>query len=179
MSLRSFSLKPFPSTVHSSGIQIKGSIERRSNILTICYELFGLLEGVVIPAPADKPCRRNGLWEETCFEFFIAEKNSDRYWEFNLSPAGHWNVYRFTSYRQGMQEEPAIASLQFRTEHPSDLFRLSMELDLYKIVSADEMLEAAVNAVVKSKIGSLSYWALTHSGTKADFHRRDGFIIAL
>ena len=63
--------------------------------------------------PADMPARRDRLWEETCFEFFLAVKNSPRYWEFNLSPAGHWNVYRFADYRQGMQEEPAFASLPF------------------------------------------------------------------
>ncbi|MBI5664577.1 MAG: hypothetical protein HZC49_05775 [Nitrospirae bacterium] len=78
-----------------------------------------------------------------------------------------------------MQEEPAITSLPFRTEHQSDSFRLSMEVDLNEVVPADQVLEAALSAVVKSINGKLSYWALVHPGAKADFHRRDGFSIEL
>ena len=179
MNNRSFSLKPFPSAYLLPHQKITGNIRRCSKTLTISYVFLGPLREVMIPAPADIPARKNALWEETCFEFFLGLKNSEQYWEFNLSPAGHWNVYRFKSYRQGMQEEAAFTLLPFSVERQPDALRLSLELDLGKIILTDQKLKVAISAVIKSLNGELTYWALTHKGPEADFHRRDSFILEL
>jgi tetratricopeptide (TPR) repeat protein len=97
----------------------------------------------------------------------------------NLSPSGDWNVYRFTSYRQGMREEPAFMTLPFRIKSESYALRLSLELGLDEIILADQALEVAVSAVIKSIDGAMSYWALNHPAPQPDFHRRDSFIIRL
>ena len=133
----------------------------------------------MIPAPADLPARRPGLWEETCFEFFLGVKDAPRYWEFNLSPAGHWNVYRFAGYRQGMAEETALTSLPVNVRRRSDSLRLDLELDVEKIVAADQPLMVGIAAVIKLAAGGLTYWALIHPGPQADFHRRDSFLVEL
>ncbi len=125
------------------------------------------------------PTRRSRLWEETCFEFFLGVMNSDQYWEFNLSPAGHWNVYRFTSYREGMKEELAFASLPFSIQNQPDALRLALELELGRIVPADQPVKVAISAVIRSIDGKMLYWALIHPGPKPDFHRRDSFIVEL
>jgi hypothetical protein len=179
MNEKPFSLQPFPSINPLPSLKITGNIARRSNTLAIRYALVGPLAELVIPAPANLPARRNGLWEETCFEFFLGVKDSDGYWEFNLSPAGDWNVYRFASYRQGMQEETAFTSLPFSVDNQSDSLRLALELDLEKIVQPDQTVELAVSAVLKLKNGEVTYWALTHSRPQADFHCRDSFILDL
>ncbi len=179
MNRRSFSLKPIPSAGFLPHLKITGNIGRHPRTLTIIYALLGHLREVVIPAPADMPARKNALWEETCFEFFLGVRNSDQYWEFNLSPAGHWNVYRFKSYRQGMQEEPAFTSLPFSAERQPDALRLSLKLDLDKIILTDQALKVAISAVIKPVNGKITYWALTHPGPKADFHRRESFILEL
>lgn len=172
MNNQSFSLQPFSST-NVPDLKIVGNIARRSNTLAIRYQLLGIAD-LVIP-PTDIPTRKNELWAETCFEFFVGIKNSPRYWEFNLSPAGHWNVYRFEDYRQGMQAEKAFTSLPFSVQNQSDLL---LEFDLNKIVQGGA-IEVAISAVIKSRNGEVSYWALTHCGTQADFHCRDSFIIEL
>ena len=179
MNSQSFSLKPFPSAGLLPYLKITGSIGRRSGTLTISYALLGPLREVVIPAPADMPARKNALWEQTCFEFFLGVTNSDQYWEFNLSPGGHWNVYRFKSYRQGMQEEPAFASLPFRAERQPDALRLSLKLDLAKIILTDQALKVAISAVIKPVNGKITCWALTHPSPQPDFHRKDSFILEL
>ena len=179
MSIRRYSLNLFPSAVPFQNVQITGSIERSSHIITVSYALLGTLSELVLPAPAEMPVRRNSLWEETCFELFLGIRNSSRYWEFNISPAGHWNVYRFEAYRQGMQEEPAITALPLSIERKPDSFQLWLKIGLEYIVPADQALEAAVSVVVKPVTGPMTYWALVHPGPKADFHRRDGFIIGL
>jgi hypothetical protein len=179
MNSHSFSLKPFQSSGTLPFLEISGNIGRHSNTLTISYTLHGLLSEVIIPAPADVPARKNALWEETCFEFFLGTKNSDRYWEFNLSPAEHWNVYCFKSYRQGMQEELAFESLPVSVQRKPDVLQLSLNLDLGKINLIDKTLEVAISAVINHVNGKITYWALAHPGPQADFHLKDSFIIEL
>jgi len=133
MNDHSFSLQPFSPASPLLHLQITGNIGRRANTLAIHYALFGHLPELVIPASADIPARKNHLWEKTCFELFLAVKNSPQYWEFNLSPAGHWNVYRFGAYRQGMQEEMGFTALPFSVQKQSDSLLLALEVELDEI----------------------------------------------
>ncbi|MHC5731039.1 MAG: DOMON-like domain-containing protein, partial [Nostoc sp.] len=112
-------------------------------------------------------------------EFFIGSKDSLRYWEFNLSPAGHWNVYRFDGYREGMQEETAFTILPFSVQNQADGLALALDVDLGKIVSENQAIEVGITTVIKDKDGEVTYWALTHRGAEADFHLRDSFIVEL
>ena len=177
MKSQGFFLRPFPSACPLPSVKITGTVGRRGSVLYLGYDLLGLTEALAIPAPAAVPARRDGLWKETCFELFLGLEKSDRYWEFNFSPAGHWNVFGFETYRQGMQEEQAFASLPFSVQSHPDGLNLSVELDLEKIILRDHALKAGISAVVRSAGGDCTYWALTHPGTQPDFHRKDGFII--
>jgi hypothetical protein len=179
MNDRRFRLQPFPATGPMHDLKIMGEIVRRSSMLTVCYALIGPMSGLAVPAPAEAPDRRSRLWEETCLELFLAVEDFPTYWEFNLSPAGHWNVYRFTDYRQGMREETAFAALPFSIENRADSLLLAMDLDLDRIVREDQHLEVAISAVIKHLGGEMTRWALTHPGPQPDFHLRDSFIIEL
>ena len=174
-----FSLQPSLTDGPVDRFQITGNIGRRSSVLSVRYTLIGRLQGLSIPDQAYLPARRDRLWEETCFELFLAVKGSRPYWEFNLSPAGHWNVYRFEDYRRGMQKESAFAALPFSVGKHSDALSLALDLDLDRIVQAEQAVEIALSAVIQHRDGDVSYWALTHRGREADFHWRDGFIVQL
>ena len=169
MNGRSFSLQPFSPIGPPLTIKITGHIIRRPRQLAIRYDLHGPLASLMIPAPAAVPARRHGLWQETCFEFFLGVKDSPRYWEFNLSPAGPWNVYRFAGYRRGMAEETAFTSLPFSVRRRSNLLQITLELEVERIVAADQPLEVGIAAVIKLAGGGLTYWALLHPGPEADF----------
>lgn len=179
MNEQTFSLQPFPSSDASPNVKIAGNIARYENQFTIQYALLGDLKEIAFSPVSDTPERKQELWQETCFEFFLGIQNSDSYWEFNLSPSGDWNVYRFDAYRQGMQEEATFTALPFSTQYLSDGLALVVNIDLDKIVPADRTLELAIAAVIKQQNGTMSHWALAHQGTEADFHRRDSFIISL
>ena len=174
-----FSLKPFPGEEFLPDIRITGTIGRRADTLSVGFVLRGDLSGVSIPAPAPPPERKDRLWEGTCLEFFLGMEDSGRYWEFNLSPAGHWNVYRFTSYREEMREETAITSLPFHVAVEPDALRLSLELALGKIIPAGKAIEVAVCAVIRTLSGKTCHWAVAHPGPRPDFHRRDGFFMKI
>lgn len=179
MNEQNFSLHPFNLTNSLSDLKITGSIARNVNKLTIYYALLGDFTKVEIPTPAELLKRKYELWEETCFEFFVGIKNSPDYWEFNLSPAGHWNVFHLENYRQGLQEEMIVTSLPFSVEQKSDVLLVDLEVDLDRFISAEQSLEVGITTVIKSKEGNLSYWALTHCGEEADFHRRESFVVEL
>ena len=172
-----FSLIPF-SVKTAPAVTITGAIARENNRLKITYYLAGTSQ-LIIPATAPRPTRQPDLWEHTCFEFFLRLKNSTKYWEFNLSPAGHWNVFRFSNYRQGMTEEIAFASLPFQVLRQADLLQLDLEVNLDKIIFPEQQLEVSITTVVENCDRQLSYWALTHCGTEADFHHQDSFILDL
>jgi hypothetical protein len=179
MNEQTFSLQPFSDNEPLSNLKIAGNIARNENLLIISYALLGDIKEVEIPPLSDTAGRSHELWQETCFEFFLGVKDSPGYWEFNLTSTGDWNIYHFDNYRQGMQEETAFTTLPFSVQHSPDCLAIALDIDLDKIVPADQILEIAITAVIKQKNGEVTYWALTHQGAEADFHRRDSFIIEL
>jgi hypothetical protein len=174
-----FYLKPFPGEGNPAGVTIGGTIARRADGLTLRCEVRGDLSKVSIPVPAGVPRRKDRLWEETCIELFLGAADSGEYWELNLSPSGHWNVYRFTRYREGMREETAIPSLPFDVRRDPGVLLLTAEFGIGKIVPADKDLAASVAAVIGTTDGGKSHWALVHPSSRPDFHRKDGFALIL
>jgi hypothetical protein len=176
---RRFLLNPFPGEAYPAGLAIGGSVARRADTLSIRFEVRGNLSKVSIPAAAEEPRRRDRLWEGTCLELFLGTADSESYWEFNLSPAGHWNVYRFTRYREGMREEPAITSLPIDVRRDPEALFLTAEIGVGRIVPAGKDFTATVAAVIGSIDGGRSHWAPVHPASRPDFHRREGFALTI
>jgi len=176
---RRFLLTPFPGEGNPAGLTIGGSIGRRADTLSVRCEVRGGLSKVSIPVAAEAPRRVDRLWEETCLELFLGTADSGEDWEFNLSPSGDWNVYRLTGYREGMREEPAIASLPFDVRRDPEALLLTAEIGIGEIVPAGKDLAATVAVVIKTSDGGKSHWAPVHPAPRPDFHRRDGFALTL
>lgn len=180
MSAHSFALQPFLAMDRAiPGMEIAGTIERNDLTLAIHYVLTGRLLELIISEPSDPPVRKSRLWEHTCFELFVAPGHATQYWEFNCSTSGHWNVYRFLDYRQGMQEERALSLLPFQVQRGANELTLILKTSLDGIAKPEQSLDIGVSAVLRHRSGALSYWALTHTGLQPDFHRRDGFLLKL
>lgn len=176
---KNFNLVEFGAGDSPSDLKVSGTIKRSSHILCLDYRLYDPKAAVLIPPQSKHPLRKHDLWEETCFEFFLRIKDCEPYWEFNLSPSGHWNIYHFDTYRQGMKEEMAFANLPFKFNDRADSLSLQVTIDLQAIVRPEQILEIAVSTVVEFKDGNIAYWALVHPGTQADFHDRDSFKLDL
>jgi hypothetical protein len=174
-----FALRPFPADSNVPQIEINGRVNRKDNILSIEYQLFGDLNSISISPPANPPSRQFHLWEATCFEFFIGIPGDRNYWEFNLSPSGDWAIFALDDYRQGLRDETAFTSLPFKVDRYPNYITLNLEFDLSELVLLEQDLEISVTAVIKSSQDELSHWAITHSGKEADFHLRDSFAIKI
>ena len=180
---REFALHPFGGNASDLGLQLVGRLARQGDHLRVCYQLSGDLDTVVLPPPAvEGPRRCDGLWEHTCFELFLAAEGAQPYWEVNLAPSGHWNLYRLEGYRQGLAPEPDREALPFTVSHGAGGLELALELLLPQelaLACRQHPLRLGVTAVIEQPGGALSYWALAHGGLEADFHRREDFLLRL
>ena len=176
-----FDLRPFPDSNAPTDIRITPRVARESNLLTVRYSLKDSASLVAIPLMVDLPQRKNNLWQEMCFECFVAPKqgSANQYWEFNIAPSRHWNVYHFDAYRQGMKEESAFSALPFSVKREQESLTLEVEIDLEKIGLGNLAIQAGITAVVKLKNGEVSYWALAHRGKQPDFHLRESFVVEI
>jgi hypothetical protein len=172
---RWFQLQPFEAGSPWDQLSLEARLVLEGQRLSIHYRLTGDLALVRIPGPENSPERRDGLWHSSCLEFFVAVDGEEPYWEFNLSPTGHWNVYRLDGYRLGLRPEPAFAALPFTVAQTADALELQATWDLSVLVEPQQPLEMAITAVVELRSGAIGYWALAHPGPEPDFHRRDGF----
>lgn len=145
--------------------------------LSISYRLRGDLDQLTLPPP-ETPRPQDGLWQHTCCEAFVAAVDAPGYQEFNFSPSGCWAAYRFADYRWRAASwlpggEPLIAFRRERTQLQLDA-RLPAEL-----LPAGETLRLGLSAVLETRAGAKSYWALHHAGPQPDFHLPASFTLAL
>lgn len=104
-----------------------------------------------------------------------------------MSPSGAWNIYHMDAYRRiGFREEVAIQSLPFEFQlvdikYPADFYTylLDVSLDLTPLLPAEQKIQVGITAIIQSKDGNETYWALAHPGPQADFHLRESFIISI
>ena len=176
---QTFTLIPFPG-VDIPAISLTGILSLDHHVLNLHYALTGDLESVLLPSDSLSARRKDELWKGTCFEFFLAIKNEPGYWEFNMSPSGDWNVYRMDAYRRmGFREETAISQLPILFKKEWNNFLLEASVELTSIIPPEEELQMGITAIIQTKDGNETYWALTHPAHHADFHLRDSFILPL
>lgn len=178
-----FELQPFGQNATELGLRLAGWLKREGAELRLRYQLSGTLDSVVVPPPAtDTPERRDGLWEHTCFELFLAAEGAQPYWEVNLAPNGDWNLYRLEDYRQGLQPVPDREAMPFTVNKGAEGLHLTITLALPEELGQAckaRPLRLGMSAVIEQQGGVVSYWALAHGGAEADFHRREDFRLRL
>lgn len=167
-----FVLTPFPGEPAPAGVRIDGEAAREGDELALTWRLHDPAGVVVVPPPA-APERRYGLWEATCFEFFVRDAEGPGYREFNLAPEGRWNAYRLDGYRDGLRNDPAFAALPFRVTRHEGGLEVAVHVDL-----GPGPWRMAIAAVVKTAAGG-SFWALAHPDGAADFHAPEAFALTL
>lgn len=153
-----------PSPVRSIAV---AAVRSEHGDLLLHYRVVGRC---LVPPPG-LPHRADGLWRHSCFEAFVRGGGCG-YREFNFSPSRAWAAYRFDGYRRGMRR--LIAS------PPGIMARRDESgLNLYVRLGRDALPKGewhlGLTAVIESKDGTLSYWALRHPAGAADFHRADCF----
>jgi hypothetical protein len=132
------------------------------------------VDALAVPAFAGKG-RGEGLWQATCGELFLKDREGAGYREFNFSPSERWAAYRFDGYREGMRDED-ITPPEVGSEAGQYLFVMTALLDASVLAGSDR---AGLSAVIEEKDGTKSYWAIAHPAEKPDFHDPACFALPL
>ena len=192
-------LQPFAARAELEPFRLSAGASWQANNLSLQFRLQGPLHQLRIPQAAAEPARRDGLWQSTCFEAFVGLPGQASYWEINLCPSGHWNLYALSGYRQNLRPEPALEALPFRLQlEPQGEGQALLLLNLHLQVRAagstlnwqqapgmepeqptgttQPELELSATAVLDHHRCGCSYWAWRHCAADADFHRRESFL---
>ncbi len=164
-------------TGKSASVQaIDASVQRLSAVaLQLSYRVQGDMHALRVPV-AHTAARRDGLWQHTCAELFMAAPDREAYFEFNFAPSTEWAAYEFSAYRQqGVRmvefESPTIVCRQWPQE-------LLLQVDMtVPALAQSERWQLGLSMVIEDAQGQVSYWALAHADERPDFHRRDSFVL--
>lgn len=140
--------------------------------LSVQFALKGDITGICLPAKA-APNRSDGLWKHTCFEAFVRAGPGAVYQELNFSPSTAWAAYQFSGYRDGMADLP-IAPPQVEIQVDERRFQLSA---IVRGLADTDIWSVGLSAVIETRDGALSYWAIAHPPGKPDFHHSDCFAL--
>jgi hypothetical protein len=152
--------------------------------------LFGVSAGRLrLPPRSAKPAARDLLWQRTCGELFLGVRGEPAYLEFNFSPSGDWAAYAFESPRAGGRtHEWRGPAPDVRVLPGDDASRLVVTLPQSALQALARAVPAAggaapwdvgLAAVVETRPGLISHWALIHPRREPDFHDREGFVAQL
>ena len=122
--------------------------------------------------------RRDGLWQHTCCEAFIATDNQTGYLEFNFSPSGDWACYAFNDYRQPAPLPLLATPPRINCQATDDGFCLQAAVDRDSLPIARPW-HLGLSCVLEECSGHKTYWALQHDTPQPDFHRRACFTLSL
>ena len=169
-----FELSPFKTPLPYT---IKGEIHPQETNLLIKYQVEGEISSIEIPPLNPTPKREEFLWKKTCFEIFLAQKNTTRYFEYNFSPSGSWECYQFFDYRSTPQREhlPHVPAISQKMEN--NCFTLSVLTPLPEYFKFQSIV--GVSVVIKNHQNDPHFWAIEHPREVPDFHDRRSFLIEL
>lgn len=149
--------------------------------LDVSFVVTGRMDDIVFPVQSVSPTRQDNLWKHTCFEVFLSPAGQNAYWEFNLSPSGDWACYRFSAFRKDMSIEYRVSNIVIEKKQFSDSKKWSAGIPLKMIpgLCGAEHMDCGLTAVIETNDGHKNHWALSHHGSKPDFHLRESFNLCI
>jgi hypothetical protein len=171
-------LRCHPASPRTAVSAIEVSASRTADgALALSYRLHGDPGAISIPGPV-LPAAADGLWQHTCLEAFVAATDDAGYREFNFSPAGLWANYRFTACRERDLDFVPPAAPRIAFQRYADGFKLEATLGP-ELLPASRTLNIGLTAVIETRDGGRSYWALAHCAAQPDFHLRPSFMLTI
>ncbi len=172
-----FNLIPF----HENDLEIKLTAEIKviDDLITFDFNLRGNIGPIYLLRNNGKFNRVIGLWSQTCFEFFIFDKATGEYFEFNFGSDSSWNCFFFNSYRSELTEYEEISLENISITNEENLFGLSCQFPLKALGHNFEdlsNLKVSPTCVIKAQENKTYYYSNKHPDTKPNFHHPESFV---
>lgn len=176
MSLRA-QLQAHGDTPCSAVERIEVLLVRDAQGLQCSYALTGDLEALRIASPGPGVFA-DGLWKHTCFEAFLKPVDMTGYVELNFAPSRCWAAYAFRDTREPTDWRPtALPAIDVcrtgRTLH----LTAQVPPPMLGVAADASVVLVGLSAVVETRDGDLSYWALRHVAGRPDFHHPHAFAL--
>lgn len=169
-------LQPHPATAALAVRELAAEVcVLADGSLRLTYRLSGDMQALRLPPPGHRR-RRHGLWRHTCFEAFVALDDT-AYLEWNFSPGGAWQLYRMRAYRAPDTPPRTVAPRMVSARAPAGY---ALRVHIPSPAGCDDArLRLGLSAVLRTRDGVLTYWALRHPAERPDFHHPDGFTLSI
>ena len=166
MVIKTYQLLPYAQS--STNITIEASLSLTSQQLELSFLLQGVGDHYLFERESQAK-RADELWRATCFEAFVKNLNSKEYWELNIAPNGSWNLYRFSDYREDMQEESRVLTPKVLFKQERDKVRVSIKVDFMEKLF-DERVDFNLALILLDMEGKRHFFTLNPKEGVADFH---------
>jgi len=131
--------------------------------------VFGLSSSVQLNGLGKFGEFTEGLWKADVVELFLHDQASESYLELNLSPTGAWWAKKFSSYREGGVDQPAL-DIEV-VKGPSMLLRYRMDAPMDLLVAQTAIVYLAGPHYLIDKYCEFEK-AEVRCGSTPDFHLR-------
>jgi len=121
------------------------------------------------PRPPGAPGPTEGLWEYEVVELFLANRDSERYLEIEVSPHGHYLILTF----DGIRNRVGTHSAECSTQITNDRWHGVIHLDAALVPSLP--LRANAYRICGTESDRRYLAAYPVPGEEPDFHRLDRF----
>ena len=153
-------------------ISISSTINLEENKLNISFLLVGALENYIFPQKSEEK-RADELWKATSFEFFLANSQSEEYYELNFSSSLAWNFYYLEEYGADVQELKDLAKPKIEVFNDENEFKITFELEGFNFKEFDLY---NVACILLTKENERTFWSVKHQLSVPDFHKRQNFL---
>lgn len=143
------------------------------------YELVGELAALRLPEPVMHPQATDGLWRHSCFEAFVGASDAPGYREFNFAPTGDWAAYAFSAERMRAPGAEPLPAPRITCTRADERLTLEAWLPWGALPASAAAHPLGLSAVIETRDGQLSHWALAHPRAQPDFHHRAGWTARL
>jgi hypothetical protein len=161
-----------------SPFEVLFSADYSTESLNLSYKIKGNIGQVMLDNIFDSPQRIIGLWEKTCFEFFIKNKNSNEYIEFNFGSGNEWNMFIFEKIRGELKEYPTSYTPKISISNTNKEINILIKLPT-KIFPIHFFIKEEMNysptTIIKTSETDILHFASIHPQNKLDFHRYESF----
>lgn len=173
-------LIPFLKNLETEQISLTSEIYQNDNEIILSFRLKQ--NHSIIDFGDYTPLKKRviGLWEKTCFEFFIKNCENEEYIEFNFSPNFSWNCFYFAKKGDSLQEFNSMLNLEIDILNSLNDFQIYCKIPKKYFPKSFQFKKNALNvglsSVLLTKNGEKQYWALTHKDIRPNFHHFESFI---